>query len=125
MFRRGDAKISKLQNERTRRNWINEELIKLFVTLHQFGKAKSFEVWQNGELMGGFYGVQVGNVFLWRKYVLQSFNVSKAGFIHFTAKYQNQWELIDCQIHSEHLESLGAKMIPKQDYLKLLKQQKP
>jgi leucyl/phenylalanyl-tRNA--protein transferase len=105
--------------------WINEELIKSFVTLHQFGKAKSFEVWQNGELVGGFYGVQVGNVFCGESMFSKVSNASKAGFIHFTAKYQNQWELIDCQIHSEHLESLGAKMIPKQDYLKLLKQQKP
>ncbi|MBN9336308.1 MAG: leucyl/phenylalanyl-tRNA--protein transferase [Chryseobacterium sp.] len=105
--------------------WINEELIKSFVTLHQFGKAKSFEVWQNGELVGGFYGVQVGNVFCGESMFSKVSNASKAGFIHFTTKYQNQWELIDCQIHSEHLESLGAKMIPKQDYLKLLKQQNP
>lgn len=104
--------------------WINEELIDSFVKLHQFGKAKSFEVWQNEELVGGFYGVQVGNVFCGESMFSKVSNASKAGFIHFTTKYQKEWELIDCQIHSEHLESLGAKMIPKIDYLKLLKQQK-
>ncbi|UQB67597.1 leucyl/phenylalanyl-tRNA--protein transferase [Epilithonimonas zeae] len=105
--------------------WINEELIASFVKLHNYGKAKSFEVWQNGELVGGFYGILVGNVFCGESMFSKVSNASKAGFIHFTAKYQLQWELIDCQIHSEHLESLGAKMIPKIDYLNILKQQKP
>ena len=103
--------------------WINEQLIESFVKLHQYGKAKSFEVWQNGELVGGFYGVQVGNVFCGESMFSKVSNASKAGFIYFTTKYQNQWELIDCQIHSEHLESLGAKMIPKIEYLNILKQQ--
>ena len=105
--------------------WINEELIESFVKLHNYGKAKSFEVWQNGELVGGFYGILVGNVLCGESMFSKVSNASKAGFIHFTTKYQNQWELIDCQIHSEHLESLGAKMIPKIDYLNILKQQKP
>ena len=105
--------------------WINEELITSFVKLHNYGKAKSFEVWQNGELVGGFYGILVGNVFCGESMFSKVSNASKAGFIHFTTKYQHQWELIDCQIHSEHLESLGAKMIPKIDYLNILKQQKP
>jgi leucyl/phenylalanyl-tRNA--protein transferase len=105
--------------------WINEELIASFVKLHNYEKAKSFEVWQNGELVGGFYGIQIGNVFCGESMFSKVSNASKAGFIHFTTKYQNQWKLIDCQIHSEHLESLGAKMIPKSDYLNILKQQKP
>ena len=103
--------------------WINEELISSFVKLHKAGKAKSFEVWQNGNLVGGFYGVQVGKVFCGESMFSKVSNASKAGFIHFTTKYQDEWELIDCQIHSEHLESLGAKMIPKNEYLKILKQQ--
>lgn len=103
--------------------WINEELISSFVKLNKAGKAKSFEVWQNGNLVGGFYGVQVGKVFCGESMFSKVSNASKAGFIHFTTKYQDEWELIDCQIHSEHLESLGAKMIPKKEYLKILKQQ--
>ena len=103
--------------------WINEQLIESFVKLHNYGKAKSFEVWQNEELVGGFYGILVGNVFCGESMFSKVSNASKAGFIHFTTKYQHQWELIDCQIHSEHLESLGAKMIPKNDYLNILKQQ--
>ena len=103
--------------------WINEELISSFVKLHKAGKAKSFEVWQNGNLVGGFYGVQVGKVFCGESMFSKVSNASKAGFIHFTTKYQDEWELIDCQIHSEHLESLGAKMISKIAYLNILKQQ--
>lgn len=103
--------------------WINEDLIQSFITLHQHGKAKSFEVWQNGELVGGFYGVLVGQVFCGESMFSKVSNASKAGFIHFSKIYESQWEIIDCQIYSEHLESLGAKMIPKQDYLNILSQQ--
>lgn len=105
--------------------WINENLIDSFLKLHQYGKAKSFEVWQNNELVGGFYGVQVGKVFCGESMFSKVSNASKAGFIHFTKIYQRNWELIDCQIHSEHLESLGARMISKKDYLTILKQQEP
>jgi len=115
------CKIAERKNQEG--TWINEELIASFITLHQFGKAKSFEVWQNGILVGGFYGILVGKVFCGESMFAKVSNASKAGFIHFTKKYQNEWELIDCQIHSEHLESLGAKMIPKNEYLKILKQQ--
>lgn len=102
--------------------WINEDLIASFVKLNQAGRAKSFEVWQNGELAGGFYGVQVGNVFCGESMFSKVSNASKAGFIHFTTKYEHEWKLIDCQIYSEHLESLGAKMIPKSEYINILKQ---
>ena len=105
--------------------WINEDLIDSFVKLHYYGKAKSFEAWQNGILVGGFYGVQVGNVFCGESMFSKVSNASKAAFIHFTKHYQKEWQLIDCQIHTEHLESLGARMISKKDYLTILKQQKP
>ena len=100
--------------------WISEELISSFVQLHQEGKAKSVEVWKNKELVGGFYGVVVNNVFCGESMFSKVSNASKAGFIHFVEKYKNDFELIDCQIHSEHLESLGARMIPKMEYLEIL-----
>jgi leucyl/phenylalanyl-tRNA--protein transferase len=105
--------------------WINEDLIQSFVMLHKHGKAKSFEVWQNGELAGGFYGILVGNVFCGESMFSKVPNASKAALIHFTRLYQNDWEIIDCQIYSAHLESLGAKMIPKNDYLNILNKQNP
>lgn len=99
--------------------WISEELIDSFEKLHEEGIAKSIEVWQNDELVGGFYGIQIGKIFCGESMFAKVSNASKAGFIHFI---QNEnLELIDCQIHSEHLESLGATMISKLDYLKILK----
>ena len=103
--------------------WINEELIQSFVKLHQYGKAKSFEVWKKGELVGGFYGLQVGNIFCGESMFSKVSNASKAGFIYFVTKYKNEWELIDCQIHSDHLESLGAKLMTKKEFLTILKKQ--
>ncbi len=103
--------------------WINEQLIESFVNLHRKGKAKSFEVLKNGKLVGGFYGVQVGKLFCGESMFSKVSNASKAGFIHFTDKYKTQWQLIDCQIYSEHLGSLGARLISKKDYLNILKQQ--
>ena len=99
--------------------WISDELIDSFVELHQLGIAKSIEVWQNEELVGGFYGIQIGKVFCGESMFAKVSNASKAGFINFIQK--ENLELMDCQIHSDHLESLGATMIPKKDYLTILK----
>ena len=101
--------------------WISDELIASFTTLHEYGFAKSFEVWQNEELVGGFYGVQIGKVFCGESMFAKVSNASKAGFLNFILEHKNNLELIDCQIYSEHLESLGARMIPKKEYLQILK----
>lgn len=103
--------------------WINKDLIKSFVTLHQHGLAHSFEVWKDEELVGGFYGVQVGRIFCGESMFAKVSNASKAGFINFCTTHYAEFDLIDCQVHTEHLESLGAKMISKLDYLNLLKEQ--
>jgi leucyl/phenylalanyl-tRNA--protein transferase len=66
-------------------------------------------------LVGGFYGLQIGNVFCGESMFAKVSNASKAGFIHFIETNKNL-ELIDCQSHTEHLESLGAKMIPKKEF---------
>lgn len=100
--------------------WISEELIASFLQLHREGKAKSIEVWQNGALVGGFYGVEVNKVFCGESMFSKVSNASKAGFIHFVEQYKNHFTLIDCQVYSEHLESLGAEMISKMDYLEVL-----
>lgn len=100
--------------------WISEELIESFMILHKEKLAKSIEVWQNQELVGGFYGIQIERIFCGESMFSKVSNASKAGFITFVEKYQDEIELIDCQIHSEHLESLGAIMISKEDYLSVL-----
>lgn len=102
--------------------WITDEMIKAYSTLHRFGKAKSIEVWKNDELVGGLYGVDLGHIFCGESMFAKVSNASKAGFIYFVEKYKNQYELIDCQVYTEHLASLGAKEIPKREFLKILKQ---
>jgi leucyl/phenylalanyl-tRNA--protein transferase len=101
--------------------WLNEELIETFVKLHNEGLAKSVEVWQNEKLVGGFYGIRIGNVFCGESMFSKVSNASKAGFIDYVSRHRDLIELIDCQIHSDHLESLGARMISKKEYLKILK----
>lgn len=102
--------------------WLSEELIKAFLELHRYGLAKSFEVWQDEELVGGFYGLQIGKVFCGESMFSKVSNASKAGFINFVESHKNQLEVIDCQSHTPHLESLGARMIPKREFLHILKQ---
>ena len=100
--------------------WLSEELVNSIVKLNKAGIAKSIEVWQNNILVGGFYGIQIGKIFCGESMFAKVSNASKAGFIHFIQSQKENLELIDCQIHSEHLESLGATMISKKDYLNRL-----
>lgn len=100
--------------------WLSDELMESFLQLHKYGLAKSIEVWQDGELVGGFYGLQIGNVFCGESMFAKVSNASKAGFIHFVESNKDNFDLVDCQSHTEHLESLGARMIPKKEFLKIL-----
>lgn len=100
--------------------WITEEMIQAYIKLHQIGKAKSIEVWQNGILVGGFYGIDLGHIFCGESMFSKVSNASKAGFLDFVIKNKNQYNIIDCQVYSEHLESLGAREIPKMEFLEIL-----
>jgi len=100
--------------------WLSDELMDAFIQLHTYGLAKSIEVWQDDELVGGFYGLQIGNVFCGESMFAKVSNASKAGFIHFVESHKETLEIIDCQSHTDHLESLGAGMIPKREFLKIL-----
>ena len=85
------------------------------------GIAKSIEVWQGDELVGGLYGVEVGDGVLWREYVFKNLKcTSKLAFIHLGEK-RGSIKLIDCQVHNAHLASLGAREIPRNQFLQLLK----
>lgn len=102
--------------------WINENMIQAYLNLYQNQVAHSVEVWQNNELVGGLYGVQVGNVFCGESMFSCVSNASKYGFITFVKAFPDI-KLIDCQIYSEHLASLGAREIPRMEFLKILKNQ--
>lgn len=100
--------------------WLSDELMESFIKLNEYGFARSIEVWQNNELVGGLYGLQIGSVFCGESMFAKVSNASKAGFIHFVETHKDKLELIDCQSHTDHLESLGARMISKKDFLKIL-----
>ncbi len=94
--------------------WITEDIINGFLELNELGKAKSIEVWYDEELVGGFYGLEVNGIFCGESMFSLMSNASKAGFLHFVLTQGHRYSLIDCQVHSDHLESLGARMISKE-----------
>lgn len=100
--------------------WITGEMKEAYTELHRLGIAKSVEVWQNDELVGGFYGIEQKRIFCGESMFAKVSNASKAGFIWFVQKYQKRYELIDCQVYTPHLESLGAKEISAEEFLKYL-----
>ena len=99
--------------------WITDGMIEAYIQLHQLGYAKSVEVWENNELVGGLYGVDLGNkMFCGESMFAKASNASKVGFITFVQN--SDYKLIDCQLHTNHLESLGATHISRAEFLKYL-----
>ncbi len=103
--------------------WITDEMEQAYLKLHQKGIAKSVEVWQNNTLVGGLYGIDLGNVFCGESMFSLVSNASKTAFITLalTLKKQN-YSLIDCQVYNKHLASLGAREINRETFMKILKQ---
>tara|TARA_R110000751_G_scaffold113854_3_gene213039 strand:+ start:12608 stop:13249 length:642 start_codon:yes stop_codon:yes gene_type:complete len=99
--------------------WITKGMIEAYTKLHQLGYAKSIEVWLNNTLVGGLYGVDLGNgVFCGESMFAKVSNASKVGFISFIQN--TNYKLIDCQVYTNHLESLGAMDISRAQFLKYL-----
>ena len=102
--------------------WINNEVVETYTQLHLQGIAHSAEVWQNGKLIGGLYGIKMGKVFFGESMFAHKSNASKYAFIKFVEQLiQEGIVLIDCQIYTEHLESLGARMIIRDEFMQILK----
>ena len=101
--------------------WITDDVEKAYTQLHQKGFAHSAEVWQNNELVGGLYGIRLGKVFFGESMFSHVSNASKFAFISYVQQLKNESvALIDCQVYTEHLESLGARMIPRSSFIDLL-----
>ncbi len=109
----------KIQNE----TWILDEMIEAYVRLHAAGYAHSVECWKDNQLVGGLYGVAIGKVFFGESMFSRLSNASKVAFVTLAQQLQ-QWDfkLIDCQVYTSHLESLGAGMITRQEFISLLHQ---
>jgi len=107
----------KIQDE----TWILDEMIEAYVDLHDTGYAHSVECWKGDQLVGGLYGVAIGKVFFGESMFSRVSNASKIAFVTL-AQQLEQWnfKLIDCQVYTSHLESLGAGMISRQQFISLL-----
>jgi len=103
--------------------WITDSVEKAYIELHELGFAHSAEVWQDGKLMGGLYGIKMGKVFFGESMFSLISNASKYAFISFVEQLKLEGiEIIDCQIYTAHLESLGAKMIEREKFIKKIHQ---
>jgi leucyl/phenylalanyl-tRNA--protein transferase len=101
--------------------WITNEVELAYGQLHDLGYAHSAEVWNDGELVGGLYGIRMGKVFFGESMFSKMSNASKYAFISYVQQLkQEDVRLIDCQVHTSHLESLGAEMIPRKTFTHLL-----
>ncbi len=98
--------------------WITADMQKAYINLFETGYAHSVEVWENGILAGGLYGVKIGSVFCGESMFSKVSNASKAALI-WLCRNKN-YSLIDCQVHTAHLESMGADFISMDDYRKYL-----
>ena len=98
--------------------WITADMKAAYNQLHAEGHAHSVEVWEQDELVGGFYGVQVNSVFCGESMFSRVSNASKTALIWLCNS--GVYKLIDCQVHTEHLESMGARMIGREEYMAML-----
>ncbi len=110
--------------------WISPAMQKAYISLHELGYAHSAETWQDarpdnpvgrGELIGGLYGIRLGNIFFGESMFSLKPNASKFAFISYVRLLQKEnVQLVDCQLHTNHLESLGARMIPRELFSQIL-----
>lgn len=101
--------------------WINNAMIDAYTLLHEKGYAHSAETWQGNKLVGGLYGIKLGNIFFGESMFSLQPNASKYAFILFVKHLQTLGvKLIDCQLYTTHLESLGAEMIAGKEFQQIL-----
>lgn len=101
--------------------WIGDEVEHAYCELHNMGIAQSAEAWYDGELVGGLYGLRLGNAFFGESMFSYKSNASKFAFINYVRLLQADGvQIIDCQVYTEHLESFGAIMIPRTEFLERL-----
>ena len=101
--------------------WITTEMQRAYIRLHQLGYAHSAESWDGDELVGGLYGMRIGNVFFGESMFSRRSDASKTAFVHLVRRMEQEGVLmIDCQVTTDHLLSLGAEEIPRAQFAALL-----
>lgn len=113
------ARVKRKEQEST---WINRDMIEAYMELHTLGHAHSFEAYFEGKLAGGGYGVVIGDIFCGESMFTLKSNASKAALALLVERLKEKgFSLIDSQIHTSHLEGLGAQNISREEYLELVK----
>jgi leucyl/phenylalanyl-tRNA--protein transferase len=106
--------------------WITNEIEKAYNKLYELGHAHSAEVWKDGELVGGLYGIKMGKAFFGESMFSKVSNASRFAFIKYVQQLNEEGiRVIDCQVYTEYLESLGARMIDRKDFISLLEELMP
>jgi leucyl/phenylalanyl-tRNA--protein transferase len=120
-FREVISNCQKIKRKGQNGTWITNEMIEAYCKLNEMGIAKSVEVWQNDELVGGLYGVDLGHVFCGESMFSKVSNASKVAFIALANQLKKgNYKILDCQVYNEHLESLGCREIPREVFMELL-----
>jgi leucyl/phenylalanyl-tRNA--protein transferase len=97
--------------------WITPEIQAAYTALHELGLAHSVETWVEGELVGGLYGVALGRVFFGESMFTRRRDASKIAFAHLVRYLEREgFAMIDCQMHTDHLASLGARALPRAEF---------
>lgn len=101
--------------------WITTEMANAYKELHRLGRAISIETWYQGELVGGLYGVVIGRVFFGESMFSKKTDASKVALVRLVEELnRKQFRIIDCQVHSRHLQSMGAVPMPRDMFVNLL-----
>ncbi len=108
-------------NDRRPRTWINDKILTLYTSLHRMGHAHSVEVWKEGVLVGGLYGVSLGGAYFGESMFSKERDASKVALVHLMARLtRGGFTLLDSQFVTKHLEIFGAIEIPRADYRSML-----
>lgn len=120
-FREVISNCKKIKRNGQNGTWITNDMIEAYCKLHELGIAKSVEVWQNEELVGGLYGVDLGHIFCGESMFSKVSNASKVAFIALVNQLKvANYKVLDCQVYNEHLESLGCREIERDDFIEIL-----
>jgi leucyl/phenylalanyl-tRNA--protein transferase len=121
-FRAVISSCQKIKRDGQNGTWITNDMIEAYCKLNELGIAKSVEVWQNDELVGGLYGIDMGHVFCGESMFSKVSNASKVAFIALASQLKlANYKVLDCQVYNEHLESLGCREIDRTDFMEILK----
>lgn len=121
-FREVISNCQKIKRDGQNGTWITNDMIEAYCKLNELGIAKSIEVLQNDELVGGLYGIDLGHIFCGESMFSKVSNASKVAFIALANQLKTgNYKVLDCQVYNEHLESLGCREIEREEFMEILK----